>query len=66
MTTISSDALGETLSAHISLGKSRMETLVLLITGMIGARTVNLSHVSSERGSAVKPASIYRRLQRFF
>jgi len=66
MTTISSDALVETLSAHIDLSKSRMETLVMLITGMIGARSVNLSHVSSERGSTVKPASTYRRFQRFF
>ena len=66
MTTTSFDALSETLSAHIELSKSRMETLVLLITGMIGARTVNLSHVASERGSNVLPASTYRRLQRFF
>jgi len=66
MTTTSFDALSEKLSAHIELSKSRMETLVLLITGMIGARTVNLSHVASERGSNVLPASTYRRLQRFF
>jgi hypothetical protein len=66
MTTTSLDALGETLSAHIDLSKSRMETLVLLITGMIGSRTVNLSHVATERGSAAKPASTYRRFQRFF
>jgi len=66
MTITSSDALALTLSTHIDLSKSRMETLVLLITGMIGARTVNLSHVASERGSRAKPASTYRRLQRFF
>jgi len=66
MTKISSDALTETLSAHITLSKSRMETLVMLITGMIGSRTVNLSHIASERGSVAKPASTYRRLQRFF
>jgi len=66
MTTTSLDALGERLSAHIDLSKSRMETLVMLITGMIGARTVNLSHVASERGAVAKPASTYRRLQRFF
>lgn len=66
MTTISSDALAQTLSTHIDLSKSRMDTLVMLITGMIGSRTVNLSHVASERGSVAKPASTYRRLQRFF
>ncbi len=66
MPTNSLTALGETLSTHIDLSKSRMETLVLLITGMIGSRTVNLSHVASERGSAAKPASTYRRFQRFF
>lgn len=66
MTTTSFDALGEKLSSHIGLSKSRMETLVMLITGMIGSRTVNLSHVASERGAAAKPASTYRRLQRFF
>lgn len=66
MTTNSFDALGERLSAHIELSKSRMETLVMLITGMIGSRTVNLSHVASERGASAKPASTYRRLQRFF
>jgi len=66
MTTTSFDALSERLSAHIDLSKSRMETLILLIVGMIGSRTVNLSHVASERGSSAKVASTYRRLQRFF
>ncbi len=59
-------ALTEKLLPHIDLSKSRLETLALLITGMIGARTVNLSHIASERGSKVKIASTYRRLQRFF
>ncbi len=66
MTTNTFDALSERLSSHIDLSKSRMETLILLIVGMIGSRTVNLSHVASERGSAAQPASTYRRLQRFF
>jgi len=66
MSPISFDALSERLSAHIDLSKSRMETLILLIVGMIGSRTVNLSHVASERGSSAKVASTYRRLQRFF
>ncbi len=66
MITKLSAALTAKLSLHIDLSKSRLETLALLITGMIGARTVNLSHVASERGSPVKIASTYRRLQRFF
>ena len=48
------------------LSNRRLETLALLITGMIGARTVNLSHMASERGAPVKVASSYRRFQRFF
>lgn len=54
------------LSSHVDLGKRRLETLCLLITGMIGARTVNLSHLASERHGEVLVASTYRRLQRFF
>ena len=66
MTTKLPAVLIEKLSSHIDLSKSRLETLALLITGMIGARTVNLSHIASERGSTAKHASTYRRLQRFF
>ena len=66
MTTKLSAALTERLSAHIELSNSRLETLALLITGMIGARTVNLSHIASERGAPVNVASSYRRFQRFF
>lgn len=43
-------ALAEKLGAHVPLGKSRLETLCLLVVGMIGARTVNLAHVATERG----------------
>jgi Transposase DDE domain len=66
MTTKLSAALAFRLSPHIELSKSRLETLALLITGVIGARTVNLSHVASERGAPVEVASTYRRFQRFF
>ncbi|MFV0492319.1 MAG: hypothetical protein ACK5M4_10910 [Pseudorhodobacter sp.] len=58
MVTKLSAALTEKLSPPIDLSKSRLETLALLITGMIGARTVNLSHIASERGS---PDSAYAR-----
>jgi hypothetical protein len=59
-------ALAARLGAYIPLSKSRLETLCLLVVGAIGARTVNLGHVATERGGGVKPASTYRRLQRFF
>lgn len=59
-------ALAETLRGHVSLGKSRLETLCMLVVGMIGARTVNLGHIATEAGRGVLIASTYRRLQRFF
>lgn len=59
-------ALQRVLIQHVCLSKSRIETLVLLVTGMIGARSVNLSHVACERSGSVRTASTYRRLQRFF
>ncbi|MFP1646773.1 IS4 family transposase [Pontitalea aquivivens] len=58
--------LKETLTAHVPLGKSRLETLCLLLLGMISARTVNLTHIATERPGRAKVASTYRRLQRFF
>lgn len=59
-------ALGAELRPHLDLGKSRAETMALLVTGMVSARTVNLSHVACERSGTVRIASTYRRLQRFF
>ncbi len=32
------------LRPHVGLSKSRLETLCLIVVGMISARTVNLSH----------------------
>ena len=45
-------ALADLLSRHVDLSKSRRETVALAVVGMIGARTINLAHVASERGSA--------------
>jgi len=59
-------ALEDLLRPHVALGKSRLETLCLLIVGIVSARTVNLGHVACERGGSVRTASTYRRLQRFF
>jgi len=59
-------ALALKLSPHVTLSKTRLETLCLLIVAMISARTVNLSHLACERPGPVLIASTYRRLQRFF
>ena len=58
--------LATVLGPCVRLGKSRLETLCLIVVGMIGARTVNLSHVACERPGTALVASTYRRLQRFF
>ena len=59
-------ALMASLSAHFDLSKSRLETLVGLVMGIIHGRTVNLSHIASLFFGAACHASKYRRLQRFF
>ena len=58
--------LHRTLSPHVPLSKSRLETLCMLLLGMISARTVNLTHIATERPARALVASTYRRLQRFF
>ena len=58
--------LQQTLRPHVDLGKSRLETLCLIVVGMVSARTVNLSHLACERPTTALVASTYRRLQRFF
>ena len=45
-------ALSRTLRGHVGLGESRVETLCMLVVGMVGARTVNLSHIATEGGEA--------------
>ncbi len=59
------DTLMLTLSSHLELGKSRLQTLSWLIIGVINARTVNLSHVASQFAGAAQVSSSYRRVQRF-
>ena len=59
-------ALQQILRPHVGLSKSRLETLCLIVVGMISARTVNLSHLACERPTTALVASTYRRLQRFF
>jgi Transposase DDE domain len=60
------DALTSTLSRAIGLSNDRRQTLVVLIQGLINARTVNLSHLAGTFCGSAKLASNYRRLQRFF
>jgi Transposase DDE domain len=59
-------ALQEILRPRVGLSKSRLETLCLIVVGMVSARTVNLSHLACERPTTALVASTYRRLQRFF
>lgn len=59
-------ALLHVLRSEIDVGKSRLETLCLIVIGMVSARSVNLSHIASERPGEVQTTSTYRRLQRFF
>ncbi len=66
MTSFALADLRKLLTPHVPLGKSRIETLCLLVLGMISARTVNLTHIAAERPARAKVASTYRRLQRFF
>ena len=59
------DTLMLTLSSHLELGKSRLQTLSWSIIGAINARTVNLSHVANQVAGAARVSSSYHRLQRF-
>ena len=59
-------ALGEIVRPHVGLSKDRVETLGMLVVGMVSARTVNLSHLAAERPGDALVGSTYRRLQRFF
>lgn len=56
----------ETLGRHFGLGKSRLVTLAVLVAGLVQSRTVNLSHLAVHLPGSARPASKYRRLQRFF
>jgi DDE family transposase len=60
------DALAAKVSRNIDLSNDRVHTLVVLIQGVINARTVNLSHLAGTFCGAAKLSSNYRRLQRFF
>ena len=59
-------ALTRTLRGHVGLGKCRLDTLCMLVAGMVAARTVNLGHIATAAGRTVLIASTCRRLPRFF
>lgn len=60
------DALMATLARHFRLSNDRLQTLMVLIVGLVNARTVNLSHITGAFPGPAKLESNYRRLQRFF
>lgn len=55
-----------TLRPHFELGKTRLETLAVLLVELANGRTINLSHLASQFPGPALHASNYRRLQRFF
>ncbi len=59
-------ALQGTLSSKFDLSKSRVETLIFLMSALVLGRTVNLSHAACHLPGKASHASRYRRLQRFF
>jgi hypothetical protein len=59
-------ALAAKVSCAIGLSNDRLHTLVVLIQGLINARTVNLTHLAGTFHGPAKLSSNYRRLQRFF
>ena len=61
-----SGTLISTLATHLTLSKSRLETLAGLIILLVNVRTVNLTHIAAQFSATAKAASSYRRLQRFF
>lgn len=66
MTTTLINALRDSLAGSLALRKSRLESLCVLIVGVLVSRTVNLGHLATGFPSRAEIASNYRRLQRFF
>ena len=59
-------ALSNLIIDHIRLSKSRLETLVFLLSSILKAGTVNLNRLAPHIESPAKVASVHRRLERFF
>jgi hypothetical protein len=58
--------LSDRLSKNITLGKHRLNCLSSLVLGLIKVNTTNLKKLSVACDNGTKPASCYKRLQRFF
>ena len=52
-------ALMKILRPEIDLSKSRLETLCLIVIGMVSARSVTLSHLACERPGSALTSSTY-------
>ena len=59
-------SLRDILRPHFDLTKSRLETMAVIMTGMVNCRTVNLSHLAIQFPGQAFWKSNYHRLQRFF
>jgi len=66
MDRLSLTTLAASLGGIFDLGKSRLLTMAVLLTGIVSARTVNLTHIACLFPGKALNASNYRRLQRFF
>jgi len=66
MTTDLLNALRTCLKEFFPLYKTRLDTFCVLIVGVLGSRTVNLSHIAGTFPGPAEISSNYRRLQRFF
>ena len=42
--------LTRTLPGHVGLGECRLDTLCMLVVGIVAARTVNLGHIATAAG----------------
>ena len=61
-----SEILTRKLSEHLSAGFARLDCLSQLVLGMLSCERVKLSSLALRMRGDAKPASNYRRLQRFF
>jgi hypothetical protein len=61
-----SDGLRDSLKAHLSWGKPRLDCFVGMLLALLNARQMNLALLAVHIDSDTEIASRYRRMQRFF
>ena len=66
MTEHQAAALSSLIMDHIRLSRSRVATLIWLMTSILKAGTVNLNRLAPHIDSAAQTDSVHRRLERFF